>query len=337
MHAITRRVGTTVAILLAAVLGTASRAAADEPGWAEGQWIGGFEGVDGTVYVSAQVEAEAGVLTGSLELPLQGDGAVKLDAVKATADALRFDVRGAKTRLAFEGHRREAGRVTGTVRQGRGAASFELLKVATLPADRLDAIAGTYELEPGHHVLVARSQGGLIYVDQDRGRVGALFALDDRTLIGGPSLGSGYPIELKIEVPARARRGRRPHQVVVARAGHGARRSPPSVPGRDGRLRERRRPPVRHAAGARPPGPAPRGGDDPRLRRRHPRRAVAVGRHVRARRHRRADPRQAGNRRSRPAAGRRRRSTTWPTTPTPRCGCCRRGPGSTRAGSGCTA
>ena len=52
MHAITRRVGTAVAILLAALLGIASRAAADEPGWAEGQWIGGFEGVDGTVYVS---------------------------------------------------------------------------------------------------------------------------------------------------------------------------------------------------------------------------------------------------------------------------------------------
>ena len=203
MHAITRRVGTTVAIVLAALLGTASRAAAREPGWAQGQWIGGFEGVDGTVYVSAEVEDDAGVLTGSLELPLQGDGAVKLEQVKATADALRFDVRGEHTRLAFEGHRREAGRVTGTVRQGRGAASFELLKVATLPPARLDAIAGTYELEAGHHVLVARSQGGLIYVDQDRGRVGALFALDDRTLIGGPSLGSGNPISSsKIEVPA---------------------------------------------------------------------------------------------------------------------------------------
>jgi hypothetical protein len=168
MHAIARRVRTAVAICLAALLGTASRAAAVEPGWVEGQWIGGFEGVDGTVYVSADVEDEAGVLTGSLELPLQGDGAVKLEQVKATADALRVDVLGAHTRLAFDGHRREAGRITGTVHQGRGSASFELLKVATLRADRLDAIAGTYELEPGHNVLVARSQGGLIYVDQDR-------------------------------------------------------------------------------------------------------------------------------------------------------------------------
>jgi uncharacterized protein len=202
MRAITRRVGTTVAIVLALVLGTVSRAAAVEPEWAEGQWIGGFEGVDGTVYVEAQVETEAGALTGSLELPLQGDGVVRLEKVKATADSLHFDVRGTKTRLAFEGRRREPGRLTGTVRQGRGAASFELLKVAALPPARREAIAGTYELEPGHHVLIARSQNGLIYVDQDRGRVGALFALDERTLIGGPSLGSGYPIELKIEVPA---------------------------------------------------------------------------------------------------------------------------------------
>jgi dienelactone hydrolase len=202
-----RRHGIRVAVVLALVLGGASRAVAVEPGWAEGQWIGGFEGVDGTVYVEAQVEAGGGGLVGSLSLPLQSEGAVKLDDVKATADALRFDVRGEKTRLAFDGKRREPGRVTGTVRQGRGAASFELLKVATLPDARLDAIAGTYELEPGHHVLVARSQGGLIYVDQDRGRVGALFALDDHTLVGGPSLGSGYPIELRIDVPAAGNAG----------------------------------------------------------------------------------------------------------------------------------
>jgi dienelactone hydrolase len=204
MRAIARRHGTVVAIVLTAVLGAADRAFAVEPGWAEGEWIGGFEGLDGTVYVQAHVEADDKGLVGSLELPLQSDGAVRLDAVKATDDALRFDVHGEKTRLAFDGRRRDAGRVTGTVRQGRGSASFELLKVAKLASARLDAIAGTYELEPGHHVLIARSQNGLIYVDQDRGRVGALFALDERTLVGGPSLGSGYPIELRIEVPAAA-------------------------------------------------------------------------------------------------------------------------------------
>ena len=204
MHAITR--GRWSSVLLSAFLlfGGAHTAWAVEPGseWAEGQWIGGFDGVDGTVYVSAQLDVEGEQLTGSLELPLQSEGAVKLDAVKATESSLRFDVRGEKTRLAFEGKRRSPGRVTGSVRQGRGAASFELLKVAALPPARLDAIAGNYELEPGHHVLLARSQAGLIYVDQDRNRVGALFALDDRTLVGGPSLGAGYPIELRIEIPA---------------------------------------------------------------------------------------------------------------------------------------
>ncbi len=339
MRAIARRAAIRVAIVLAVVLGTASRAAAVEPGWAEGQWIGGFEGVDGTVYVSAQVEAEAGALTGSLELPLQGDGAVRLEQVKATADSLHFDVRGSKTRLAFEGRRRAPGRVTGTVRQGRGAASFELLKVATLPPARLDAIAGTYELEPGHNVLIARSQGGLIYVDQDRGRVGALFALDDRTLVGGPSLGSGYPIELRIESAGGARRRRRPHQVVVAQIRGttlGVRRHP-----------YRAETVAFESGGAQLAGTLllpDRPGPHPAVVMIHgsgpvdPRRVVAVGRHVRPGRHRRADPRQAGHRAPRPGQlvggdlrrPRRRR-------PRRRCGCCGRGRRSTPAGSASTA
>jgi uncharacterized protein len=202
MRAITRRRWSSVLFAMAMLVGAAGRAAAVEPEWAEGAWIGGFEGADGTVYISAHIEAQPAGLAGSLELPLQTDGAIKLDDVKSTASALRFEVRGEKTRLAFDGKRREAGRVTGTVRQGRGTAGFELLKVATLDPARLDAIAGNYALAPGHDVLVARSPSGLIYVDQNRGRVGALFALDDRTLVGGPSLGSGYPIELRIEVPS---------------------------------------------------------------------------------------------------------------------------------------
>jgi len=202
MRAITRRQWISVAAVLTFVVGAAVRASAMEPDWAEGEWIGGFDGQDGTIYVTAQIEASGSGLTGHLELPLASDGAVALEDVKATGTSLRFGVSGAENRLAFDGKRREPGRVTGTVRQGRGAAAFELLKVATLPPARLDAIAGNYQLEPGHDVLVARSPNGLIYVDQAQGRVGALFALDDRTLIGGPSLGSGYPIELKIEVPA---------------------------------------------------------------------------------------------------------------------------------------
>jgi dienelactone hydrolase len=203
MSAISRRSWITCALALLVGLAGAGRAEAVEPGWAEGQWIGGFDGADGPIYVAAQLEAAAGgAWTGALELPLQTDGTIKLDRVKMTDTSLHFDVRGEKTRLEFDGKRRDAGRVTGTVRQGRGSASFELLKVATLPPARLDAIAGNYELEPGHEVLVARSPGGLIYVDQDRGRLGALYALDDDTLVGGPSLGAGYPIELRIEVPA---------------------------------------------------------------------------------------------------------------------------------------
>jgi hypothetical protein len=156
MRAITRRGWSSVLFAVAMLVGGATRAAAVEPEWAEGEWIGGFEGTEGTVYISAHIEAVSAGLAGSLELPLQSDGAVKLDAVKSTESGLRFEVRGEKSRLAFDGRRREDGRVTGTVRQGRGAAGFELLKVVRLDPARLDAIAGNYELAPGHDVLVAR-------------------------------------------------------------------------------------------------------------------------------------------------------------------------------------
>ena len=98
MSAIGRRSWITCALALLVGLAGASRAEAVEPGWAEGQWIGGFDGADGPIYVAAQLEAAAdGAWTGALELPLQTDGAITLDRVKMTDTSLHFDVRGEKT------------------------------------------------------------------------------------------------------------------------------------------------------------------------------------------------------------------------------------------------
>ncbi len=169
------------------------------PAWAEGDWIGGFRGRDGTVYVSAHVERQDDKLSGTLDLPLAGDVALEMQRLKADDDSLKFDVQSSRTTLRFEGHRRP-GRVSGIVRQSYASASFELLKVAPLTPERVDAIAGTYELEPGHIVLIAKNNGGLMYVDHAADRVGALFALEDGTLVAGPTIGSGYPVAVKIAV-----------------------------------------------------------------------------------------------------------------------------------------
>ena len=127
MRAITRRLWTTVAIALAFVAEWgATRAAAVEPDWAEGEWIGGFEGVDGTVYMTAQLDAaDDGELTGSLELPLQSDGAVKLDQRQGDRRrSLRFDVRGAE----------DAPRVRRQAQGGRDASPGRCGRAAAPPA-----------------------------------------------------------------------------------------------------------------------------------------------------------------------------------------------------------
>ena len=190
-----------VRVAVAVGLGFALPALVSAQHWAAGQWIGGFESREGTTYVSVAFSEEAAGLAGVIDLPLRGDTDLPLDRVRANDRSLSFEIRGARSTLLFDGRKREDGRVSGSVRQDFASVSFELLKVATLTAERLDAIAGNYELEPGHVVLIARSQHGLIYLDQDTGRLGSLFPLDDRTLVAGPTIGSGYPVELTVTLP----------------------------------------------------------------------------------------------------------------------------------------
>lgn len=179
-------------------------AAATAPEWVEGDWIGGFEGRDGTVYVSAHFREEGGKIEGSLDLPIQGDLALDMESVKVSDDGVNFEVRSAGANLLFEGRRRKAGRVSGSVRQAYATSRFELLKLATLTPARMAAFAGNYEIEPGRVVLIARNSDSLMYVDSQAGHLGLLYPLDDRTLVGGPSVGSGYPVELTIGVSQEA-------------------------------------------------------------------------------------------------------------------------------------
>lgn len=188
-------------IAFALGLGLACTAAAyAEPTdpWVDGDWIGGFEGRDGTVFMSAHFTAEGERINGRLDLPTRGDVNVTIGRVEATGSGLTFEVAGAEANLLFEGRRRENGRVTGSVRQAASASRFELIKLAPLSPETIDAIAGDYEIEPGHVVLVARGPGGLLYLDDRAGRFGSLFAIDERTLVAGPSVTSGYPIDLTV-------------------------------------------------------------------------------------------------------------------------------------------
>lgn len=185
------------ALALGLVRASAAHASPEE--WITGSWIGGFHGREGPVSVAIEFGRDGDRLVGRLDLPLKGEHNIPLERVSASGSKARFEVRGSSANVLFEG-RVEGQRLAGSVRHALWSAGFELYKVAALDRDRIEAVAGNFELEPGRVVLIARSPSGLIYVDEDGGRVGVLYAMDERTLVGGPSIAAGYPFELTIQL-----------------------------------------------------------------------------------------------------------------------------------------
>jgi pimeloyl-ACP methyl ester carboxylesterase len=186
-------------IALALAFGLAQTAAAHaEPTWVEGDWIGGFEGRDGSVFISAHFTADGERVNGHLDIPTRGEVHVPMDHVDAGEGGLSFEVAGVGANLLFDGRRKAAGRVSGSVRQASASTRFELIKLAPLSPEVVDAVVGNYEIEPGRVVLVTRGPNGLLYLDDRAGRFGSLFPVDGRTLVAGPSVVAGYPVDLTV-------------------------------------------------------------------------------------------------------------------------------------------
>lgn len=211
-----------ISLPLALFLIRASIATAAPPTAIEGDWIGGFDGQDGAVFIAARFTPEGETLRGEVDLPLRGDHKVPLAHVAASDSKLSFEIPGAHGNLRFEG-RRQNSVISGSVRQMRSSSRFELFKVTPVSDAMLNEIAGDYELEPGRVILVARSPQGALYLDHTGGRMGLLYAIGERTFVSGPSLVAGYPVELTVTFD-RAEHGGVPAMTWEAR-GQPARRA----------------------------------------------------------------------------------------------------------------
>ena len=163
----------------------------------EGRWIGGFENRGRIVTVDATFRGGE-ELTGTIDLPQRAEVGIPLRNVAQRGRSMTFEIPGQRDNLLFDGHFESGGRVRGSVRQGFGRASFELLKVAPLTPDDLKGVYGTYESGQGHVILVAPGQEGAVYVDYQSGRTGALFALGRDEFDAGPSMATGFPVELRL-------------------------------------------------------------------------------------------------------------------------------------------
>lgn len=192
---------TTSLLLALFLIQTTSWAAAATPAVIEGDWIGGFDAQDGTVFISAHLERHGETLTGEIDLPLRGDRKIPLKNLSASETKLSFEVPGISGNLLFEG-RHQNGVMSGSVRQARSISRFELIKLAEARPEAIARIVGNYELAPGRVILIAKSPSGAIYLDHAANRMGVLYPIDDRTFVSGPSLVAGFPVELTVTFDA---------------------------------------------------------------------------------------------------------------------------------------
>jgi pimeloyl-ACP methyl ester carboxylesterase len=178
------------------VVSTAVQAAA-APIEVDGDWIGGFESYDGPVFITAHFDTHGDALSGLMGIPTRDDRRIELQHVTANASTLSFDLPSRTGNLRFEGSRRDR-RVSGSVRQGAARRAFELFKLEPISAEMVNAVSGDYVLGPGRVVLITPSSGSLLYLDHEANRIGVLYAIGDNTFVSGPSLVSGFPIELTV-------------------------------------------------------------------------------------------------------------------------------------------
>lgn len=165
----------------------------------DGRWIGGFRGAAATVAVDVTFGRAAGGLVGTLDIPQRAERGIPLDKVRRDGDRVRFELPAVGANMRFDGRLRADGRIEGTVRQGlTGFSPFELTRLI-LPADgELDGLYGTYVWDDDRVLLVAPAASGAVYVDYETGRTGTLYALSPQRLVGGPSIGTGYPVNIDI-------------------------------------------------------------------------------------------------------------------------------------------
>jgi dienelactone hydrolase len=165
----------------------------------EGRWIGGFRGRDAVVAVEVTFPRGGTDAPAALDVPRRGEHGIALKNLRVKKDRVSFELPAAEYSMLFEGRIGREGRIEGSVRQGpSGYSSFELLKVVTPSPSDMRGIYGTYRWAQDKVLLVAPSNGGVIYVDYDSGRTGTLYAVGRDRFVGGPTMGTGYPVAIDL-------------------------------------------------------------------------------------------------------------------------------------------
>lgn len=163
----------------------------------EGLWIGGIWGSREPLFLRVTLGGEGKTAAGRADFPEKNEWSILLQHVTLADRRVTFDIPAVGASLSFNGVL-DGDRIAGSVQQGAGSASFELMRASIAEDPAFERIAGDYEFGPGEIVLVYRSLQGPAYVDYRTGRTGLLFRLADGRYVAGPSLLTGFPVEITI-------------------------------------------------------------------------------------------------------------------------------------------
>jgi alpha-beta hydrolase superfamily lysophospholipase len=167
--------------------------------WAEpfaGDWVGGVRERIGWTHIQIRIRGESADDAGRADATSTGDQATLLRDVRVKNDRISFQLPHREGWL-FEGKVQSAGRITGFARQGTTRTRVELLQTRSISEHERSLLVGTFQGAIANDVILVHSgQNGLLYVDYLTGRVGRLFWLVNGTFVAGPSMMSGFPVEL---------------------------------------------------------------------------------------------------------------------------------------------
>lgn len=166
-------------------------------GGLEGEWIGALLGSAGSLFLHVRIGGEGGNVAGRADIPTRGELGILLHDVEADDRRLAFEIPGNAGNLRVEGTLTDDGRIAGRVAQRAVSARIELLRLHSGWRDALRPFLGTYlEAEDDDVLLFYEGPGGPAYVDYRTGRTGLLFATSADTFVAGPSVLTGYPVEV---------------------------------------------------------------------------------------------------------------------------------------------
>lgn len=163
----------------------------------EGLWIGALMTRTDPIFIRVVLGGEGDAVAGRADFPSSGERGILLQRVIVRGARVSFAVPGREADLQFEG-RLEGDRIEGVARQGVGEARFELVRARLGVDASFDEMAGHYEFGPGQVLLVFRGVLGPMFVDYRSGRLGSLHALIDGRYVAGPTLTSGYPVDITV-------------------------------------------------------------------------------------------------------------------------------------------